>query len=280
VAIAEIHGKSPLSTSEDFLTADVFTAFRYLPAASGLIGFLCSIPGLGDLLPPAHEAMAQIHFWPLGSRFNREPDLLLELNYDDRVIHIVVEAKYRSGPSDKDSLEVVYGDQTLSSGRQLVDEFLDLSDGKYTLFRDGVRDHSHQLTSRPADRYLLYLTAHPVRPETELSAAVRDHQEMAGRLFWASWYRVFEYLQNLRPALTQFPYDRILADICLLLERKGFFTFHGFHYPFSFGKQNAEFVFWQDVRPGPVVFGGFIRPPEHGLASATSVFWQAHNQGR
>lgn len=278
MTIAELHGKSPWTTSEDFLTADVFTAFRYLPADMGIIGFLRTIPGLDERLPAAREAEARIHFWPLGMFLRREPDLLLELRLDDRLIHIVVESKYFAGPSDKTGAELLLGEQTVNVGRQLVDQFLDLQQGTYTLFRDGVRDRQIVLESRPVDRYLLYLTAHPVRPEAELDLVLHDHAEIQGTLFWANWHHVYEHLHSLRFYLTEFPYAQILADICLLLERKGFFTFHGFRPSFPIATTDSGRVFWLDSRPGEIEFSGFGPPPHLDIPPA-GVFWRAHRTG-
>ena len=286
MTLAEIHGKSPLTGSEDFLTADVFTAFRYLPPGPGLIGFLRTIPGLGELLPRAERESAAIHFWPVGLHFNREPDLLIELSFDDSdrhnqpvaVVHVVVEAKYFSGPSDSD-FEFQPGDTMINAGKQLVGEFLDLMHGHYRTFESSLRDRHLTLRSTPSDRHLLYLTAHPVRPDRELDTAVADHPAMAGRLFWANWYQAFEHFQNLRPVLTEFPYNRILADICTLLERKSFFTFHGFKAVPAVRTTAGHSVFWQDVYLGGGIFIGFARPPGIDSEPAAHIFWTPHQTG-
>jgi hypothetical protein len=41
---AALYGKTPLS-ERGVLTSDVFTAFRYLPAHTGIAGFLRTVPG-------------------------------------------------------------------------------------------------------------------------------------------------------------------------------------------------------------------------------------------
>ena len=79
MAIAEIHGKTPFDYYEDLLTADVFAAFRYLPADAGIIGFLRSIENVADVIvQPEASSTCEFHFWPLGELCRREPDLLLE----------------------------------------------------------------------------------------------------------------------------------------------------------------------------------------------------------
>ena len=60
MTIAEIHGKSPYIYSEDILTADVFTAFRYLPAEVGIVGFLRSIEEVAGIIPAAAHSVAEV----------------------------------------------------------------------------------------------------------------------------------------------------------------------------------------------------------------------------
>ncbi|MBK8988393.1 MAG: hypothetical protein IPM39_20390, partial [Chloroflexi bacterium] len=102
MALAEIHGKTPFLYFEDLLTADVFAAFRYLPAQEGIYAFLRSVPGLGKKLPAltGENVTATFYFWPMGEQRRREPDMLLALQVGQRLIHVVVEAKYLSGASD------------------------------------------------------------------------------------------------------------------------------------------------------------------------------------
>jgi hypothetical protein len=279
MTIAELHGKSPWTTSEDFLTADVFAAFRYLPAEPGLVSFLRSVPGLGERLPVAREVEARLHFWPLGMFLKREPDLLLELRLDGRLVHVVVESKYSAGPSDKTGSELLLGDQMLSIGRQLVDQFLDLKAGYYTVFYEGLRDRQIVLDSMPGERYLLYLTAHAVRPEAELDPSFGDHEEIRNALLWTNWHHVYDHLHSLRFYLTDFPYASILADICLLLKRKGFFTFHGFSPSFPITSTDSKRIFWLDTRPGENVFSGFGPPPRLEPIPPAGAFWRAHRTG-
>lgn len=138
MTIAELHGKSPLTTSEDMLTANVFTAFRYLPAASGIIGFLRAIKGLGDIIPePQREATAHYFFWPKGQM--REPDVLLELRIDGALYHIVVETKYLSGATDREIEEIEEAEEIIPWGNQLADQLRELIKGVYTIRQDGSR---------------------------------------------------------------------------------------------------------------------------------------------
>lgn len=101
MALAEIYGKTPFIYFEDLLTADVFAAFRYLPPDIGIISFLRSIPGLESLIEkPNASSTCSFHFWLVGKVIGREPDVLLEVEINGRLLHIVIEAKYYSGPGD------------------------------------------------------------------------------------------------------------------------------------------------------------------------------------
>lgn len=213
---------------EDNLTADVFTAFRYLPADRGIIGFLRSIPGLEAKIPsPDENSTCEIHFWPLGVLGGREPDVLLELIIQDQAFHVVVEAKYRAGLGDRtDSVREVDGELEVF-GKQLVDEFRDLQHGIYTVQRRLKGQRRALLSSASQDRFLLYLTAHLTEPTNDIEAATRRVPQAVGRIFWANWFRVHDYLSVSRIDLGAFPYRRVIDDVCRLLDRKGFSPFEG-----------------------------------------------------
>lgn len=228
MTVAEIHRKTPLIYSEDLLTADVFTAFRYLPPHHGAIGFLRSVEGIADILPAAdNNSTCEVHFWPLGLYCNREPDLLLELDIRGRLFSVVVEAKYLSGPSDGPDTETVHQGKIIMLGNQLADQYRDLRNGQYLVWRGATRDRRKRLSSRVGDRFELYLTSHLFRPREDLDLCVQYCPEASGRLFWANWYHVYEYLASTKDAINEFPYNRIIDDICILLHEKGFSSFHG-----------------------------------------------------
>jgi len=80
--IAEIHGKSPFNAFEDFLTADVFAAFKYIPPYVGLVRFLRMIEGVDTIIPKPDETTAcKYHFWPWAADTYTEPDLLVEIKH-------------------------------------------------------------------------------------------------------------------------------------------------------------------------------------------------------
>ena len=275
MSIAELHGKTPFIYSEDLLTADVFTAFRYLPPATGIVSFLLSIPGLGQKLSPITEDVhVTYHFWPLGERYRREPDLLLALQTGSRRIHVVIEAKYFSGASDLEIREIEEDGRLQKVGNQLGDQLRDLHNGQYRVFQEGQRSQQLNLASQTNERYLLYLTAHLLRPEAELARALAANPAATGRLYWANWYEVYAHFQTMRSQATTPPHSLILQDICLLLDRKGFATFNGFHTWLGGAVSPTAASFWQDTYRDELVFAGITLPPSLALKPSASSFWQ------
>lgn len=275
MTIAEIHGKSALTKSEDFLTADVFTAFRYLPADTGIAGFLHSIEGMDGVLPaPRETATAAFYFWPVGA--TREPDVLIELDIDGELYHVVVEAKYLSGPSDREIVEVERGEETVEWGNQLADQLRELRRGEYRVRQEGVRLVPKTLASRPSNRLLLYLTSHPLQPVDDMARALA-----AGEPCWANWYDVYDYLAAQREHHSAFPYNRIVADLLTLLKLKGFSSYEGVLRPppLKPGQNNGSF--WRGRTTPLPSFHGIRRPPAIG-APPTSVgdgsFWKEEEE--
>ena len=284
MAIAEIHGKTPYDYFEDILTADVFTAFRYLPADRGIIGFLRSVPGLEAKIPlPDKNSTCTIHFWPVGHSCRREPDLLLELDIGGSTYHVVVEAKYLSGPSDLEAYEAIWEGAVITLGSQLGDQCRDLLSGAYTVYDGSTRDRHKELPSTTENRFLMYLTAHIAPPAEELASSTRACPELAPRLFWTSWYHVYDYLETMREQLEEFPYDRLIADVQTLLKKKGFAAFQGIRLPPLLDLEGACGSFWKlftplsDTELGEAQ-GSFWRlcepPPAMDLANVSGRFWE------
>jgi len=274
MTIAEIHGKSPLTTSEDFLTADVFTAFRYLPADSGIAGFLRSIEGVPNIIPAVSErASAEFFFWPLGCvgqlERAREPDVLVELDIDGTLYHIVVEAKYLSGPSDYETVEIERDEEIVQWGNQLADQLRELGRGEYTVYQQGTRDMPKMLTSRRENRLLLYLTAHPLKPVAEMARA-----RALGRPHWTSWYDVYDYLAGQQEHLNAFPYNRILEDVLTLLRLKGFSSFEGVAWPPQLELDENSGSFWLGRSKPLPPFYGIRQPPVIALSVKNGSFWK------
>jgi hypothetical protein len=273
MTIAEIHGKSPLTTSEDLLTANVLTAFRYLPAGRGIVGFLRSIKGVDYILPePDDQTKCEYFFWPLGE--TREPDVLLELHIRGELYHVVVEAKYLSGPSDAEIVQVDE-EETISRGNQLADQFRELRLGTYTIRVNGRRRERKVLRSRPENRLLLYLTAHPLRPLKELAMSAALYPPAADRLCWASWYDVYDYLRASQDHFSSFPSDRVVGDILELLAQKDFSSFQGVRAPSpQKGWHNVRGTFWRGRRELFPAFHGVRSPEGFETAVAGPGFWK------
>lgn len=280
MSIAEIHGKSPFGFLEDFLTADVFSVFRYLPADWGIAGYLRTVPGLGERIPTPNETTAcTYYFWPLGQKHRREPDLLLELAIGDQLYHVVVEAKYQSGPSDRDLVEVERGDEIIKLGNQLADQLRDLRAGQYLVYDGYRRNKRLALSSKQKNRLLLYLTAHPLRPDEELARSTATYPQAAEKIYWSSWYHIYDYLQNLAWEELPFPYRRIIEDICILLDLKQFASFHGFADLPSIEANWVNGSFWKDHRIGVSVYSGITLPLDNVTGKIDASFWEAKSNG-
>lgn len=276
MSIAEIHGKTPFLYYEDLLTADVFTAFRYLPVATGIFAFLCSIPGLGQKLSlaAAEENMTcAFYFWPVGEKYRREPDVLLALRTGSRLIHVVVEAKYLSGASDLEIQEIEQEGVVHRVGNQLADQLRDLQHGQYRVYQEGQRNQQLSLASKPDERYLLYLTAHLLKPEAELQRTLTIYPAAEGQLFWTNWYQVYEHFQKMRSILAAPPDSLILQDVCLLLDRKGFASFHGFRALLIEEIDPNSAAFWTEKITNDPMFAGITLPPAFVVQSDSANFW-------
>ena len=115
MTIAELHGKlSPKRAGgfyeriEDLLTSDVFGTMKYAGWEYGFLDWLRSARGPTEncisatLVFPSDEEMshADYQFWPM-LKNGREPDLLIALHQKSgKLVLIIVEAKYLSGPSN------------------------------------------------------------------------------------------------------------------------------------------------------------------------------------
>ena len=276
MTLAEVHGKTPSKNSEDLLTAEVFTAFRYLPATQGVYAFLRTVPGLEDRLPEpqeSEEVVATIHFWPLGQERKREPDLLLALQIGPRFFYIVVEAKYHSGASDKDEREEVTTDgNSRKLGNQLADELRDLHHGEYKVFHQGRRNQHLSLKNDKEDRFVLYLTSHAIKPQDEINRAAKQYPLAKQKLFWTNWYAVYDYFLETKDL--PFPYREIVSDTSLLLRKKSFSTFQGFNNLIPVDLVGVKGAFWQDA---PVIanhFRGIHKPPKTlNRENISGSFW-------
>jgi len=232
--IAEILGKlsetsSSVESSEDVLTSNVFQCMRYLKPKYGIIPFLNQVfhdNAVNEQLDLAQEWKVEYNFWPTGLTQKREPDVLIYLHAGEKKYAIVVEAKYHSGPSDREDIEE---ETNTKYGNQLSDQFIDLMEGKYK-----IRDKVLHLHCREERCYLLYLTGNNMKPKPEIQAAIEQYKhnspesriKIEKHLIWTNWTKVWSVLNGIN--IDEFPYSLIKRDLISLLDRKGFKEFQGF----------------------------------------------------
>jgi hypothetical protein len=236
--MAEVHGKlseetSSIETKEDVLTSNVFQCLRYMEPKNGIIPFLNEVfnENQRDLeseikLDPDQEWKIEYTFWPKGVEIGREPDLLIQLSSNEIKYTVVVEAKYKSGPSDKEDVDE---ESEKQYGNQLSDQFIDLLKGKYRTY-----DKTIYLECDRKNRFLLYLTKNSTKPKIELKSAVDQFQQnfpeskidIRKHLLWINWTRIWSVLRKYPN--DDFPFKLIRNDLISLLERKGFKEFSGF----------------------------------------------------
>lgn len=197
--------------SEDLLTSNVFGMIRYVPTQSGLVPILSRATGnhgseFSALLQ--HVDGVQDKFWPWLEEWpghGCEPDVMLWLISGQQVRGIVViEAKYLSGKSSVADPQAEFGSLPRD---QLAREWVNAQ-------RLGERER--------VPVYLVYVTAHPALPISELKDTQHDLARCGlppARLLWLSWFEIARGLDRSRP---------LLSDLRDLLEmRYEFRTFDG-----------------------------------------------------
>jgi hypothetical protein len=259
MTIAEIHGKLPeYEGMEDLLTSDVFSTFKYLPVELAFIPFLKRAVNFrtGETINYSFDDVikADYIFWPKTSYFKREPDLLILLTRRNQSpISIVVEAKYRSGKSnvnrenDLQELQLLDGDQLAEQYYELVNENFNI-DYPYK-----------ELLMESNDRFLLFVTAHDALPknvtnETEkvfhkIKNKIGLRSEDTLHLYWVNWQAAWSVADEALNNEANIPlgFKLMLADLKILLERKGLRPFNGFSQP----NQNVlfkDFYFWGEEK--------------------------------
>ena len=229
MALAEVFYKNIFNDSEDLLTSDVFTVFRYLPPHIGIIKFIRSIDDLHEFIPkPEEKSTCEYYFWPLGLLLHREPDLLLEIQIGGKIYHIVVEVKYLSGPSDTEEREEEVGGKKFKKGNQMASQYRDLLEGEYEVKQiiDGKLKYScKKLQSSQKDRFQVYLTANLNQPVYEFKEFYKRFDKKKHNLYWTNWYHVYDFFSDLLTEIKGFPQSLVIQDILTLLETKSFSAF-------------------------------------------------------
>lgn len=235
--MAELHGKlseeaSSIDTSEDVLTSNVFQCLRYLKPNDGIVPFLNAVfrdngyKEAENKLDRTLEWEVDYYFWPVGVERKREPDVLIYLKTGQTKYIIVVEAKYYSGPSDKEDFDE---ESQKQFGNQLSDQYIDLLKRKYR-----VTNKTVDLECDNENCYLLYLTKNFTKPKPEMDAAIEQYQQnfpnskinIAEHLMWTNWTKIWSLLSS--NPIESFPQNLVRNDLLALLERKGFKEFSGF----------------------------------------------------
>ena len=246
MSIAEIRGKighlgQNLSDHmEDLLTSDVFSSCRYTRPNTLLIPFLLQARTKKnkkfDYLSVGQVKKVDYFFWP---RLRKtEPDVLINLELLSGKFYIIlIEAKYLSGKSNTSSIENDISN-ALSSFDQLAKEYFDLLDNAVSFL------NLHE--SNIAGKALFYVTAHRSIPTESMKESLDEIIEKLNseeddiQLFWLSWFELFPLLIQQEDLLD---WEKpILEDLKLLLIRKQFIHFNGFHSDVS-GKISKDQIY-------------------------------------
>ncbi len=228
MGVAEIRGKisetgANLSERmEDLLTSDTFGCMRYVPPDRALLPFLseaCSSNG-GAFSIPSSIAAVHYAFWPYLRTQNAspcEPDIMIGIETDDRVIHLVlVEAKYYSGISSDE-------DESPAPNDQLARELDNL--GSVTPQQLGW---TPQMTV--GSRRLLFVTQDMGMPRTLMAQSLSEYRRKRGKdaeIFWITWRVLPSVLERSLKQELQPEHVAVLDDLLKLLERKGLVMFRG-----------------------------------------------------
>lgn len=249
MTIAEIFYKSIFNDSENLLTSDVFTVFRYLPPHIGIIRFIRSIDDLHKfIVEPDEKSTCEYYFWPLGLLLHREPDLLLELRIREKTYHIVVEVKYLSGPSEGEGKKEKVDGKVFKKGNQLASQYKDLLKGEYQVKQiiDGKLKYSHKkLQSKQEDRFEVYLTANLNQPEYEFKEFDKRFDKNKDKLYWTNWYHVYDFFTELSTEIKDFPQSLMILEVLALLESKSFSSFKSTPKPPLLDLRNVSGAFWK-----------------------------------
>ncbi|HPL16130.1 MAG TPA: hypothetical protein PL180_05525, partial [Spirochaetota bacterium] len=227
---------------------------RYLSVYFGFIPFINRVFNDNKFLKKLkinNDCKVDFYFWPKGLTMNREPDILVRLISEEEY-DFVIEAKYYSGPSNYNINDTETG---VESGNQLSDQYIDLLHGDYYCNGNIIK-----LNSPIDNRFIIYLTAHSMKPADEIQQAIEQYRKsryirkinINEHLLWCNWTTIYSYLKKLENI--EFPYNLIINDILMLLARRGFDEFDGFNifnwfeYKISFWKDNWFNLKYKDFK--------------------------------
>lgn len=219
---AEIRGKlaptAALSMAErweDVLTSSVFGLLRYLPDEIMLrfLGQAVKIDGDRLCLPAGTLGRFEVFFWPSLPDWRREPDVVIDaFDRSSRLLRrIVIEAKYKSGKSQRDSDDVggKKPDQ-VEMGDQLADQLC-----------AAWLDHKRDVVVAEEPPALIYLTSHFATPEPDITQSLhalqKKEKDVPPEIYWLAWWKLTSLLKT---AVVQTPLKRIVDDLVALLARR------------------------------------------------------------
>jgi hypothetical protein len=199
--VAELKGKlsTALERSEDILTSNVFSFFKYAARTVYLQKLLSQLD-----ITPTHQELEQAEFifWPTFDD-GTEPDLVIRVGR----YYVLFEAKYLSG----------FGEESDCHAAQLVREF----EGGLAV-----------ATADKREFLLVAITAHSTRPTEEFAGLPANVQSV---LKWINWQAVARILlEELEPPEADIPDRRLAQDLYHLLDRRklrGFLSFNRLAHP-------------------------------------------------
>jgi len=238
---AELRGKLPseIARSEDILTSNVFSFFKY---ADRKVYLRALLERLGLDLTEIDLSKAEFHFWPSFDD-NTEPDVVILVGG----FYILIEAKYLSG----------FGQPSTEVPGQLERELA-----------EGFREARSQGKSFVP----VVMTAHSCCPSGLLANIPQEH---ADRLRWINWQAVAGILlEALEVPHIATPDEEFATDLYNLLDKKklrGFITFDRLQGSFSY--QEIERVFFASESS---LFRGDFIGFSRALAVVESVISVSH----
>lgn len=261
MTIAELHGKLSADRPdgvhermEDLLTSDVFGTMKYAGWEHGFLDWLLKSepapvdpqpPPIEDLLYQGNITSVEYSFWPK-LRNKCEPDLALLFCFGSGdFLLILLEAKYFSGTSDRESNEK--SDPFGRTGNQIADQVRGVSDmTKQELLNwfQASADIRQSDGKFKFQKIHLFITMHSILPVYDYEYST---QHLGGswpiHSYWLSWISLAEslkvHLDQTSPGLAS-----LITDLYALLRRKGLVPFRGFRmYPWDIYQQNPSFWF-------------------------------------
>ena len=193
--LAEIHGKysRKQENSEDILTSNVFSFFKYAPRDIFLFAY---IQNLGFDVNHEDAENAEFYFWPCYED-NTEPDLVIIIGR----YYLLFEAKYFSG----------FSEETAEIKHQLIREI------------EGGIPEAENLGK---EFHILPITAHYSFEPPILKKIEKDYGKI---LVWTNWQRVTFLLKQLLETNAQLSPEMtgFAADLYALLVKKRLRSFEG-----------------------------------------------------